>query len=77
MSSVFVKCPFLECPYHEKPEYTELDKFRKHLALDHDRYALYQLAFERGIIQDPIRYQNVSYVIKQVAEFSIVKEPLP
>ncbi len=76
MSSVFVICPFQDCPYHEKPEYTELDKFRRHLARDHDRYALYQLAFENGIIQDPIRYQNASYVIKQVAEFSIVRESL-
>jgi len=74
MSSVFVKCPFPDCSYHEKPEYTELEKFRRHLAQDHDRYALYQLAFDNGIIEDPIRFHNPNYVIQKIAEISRVKE---
>ena len=74
MSGVFVKCPFEGCPYHEKPEYTELARFRRHLAQDHDRYALFQFAFDNGIIEDPIRYQNANYVIQQVAEFSRVEK---
>ena len=71
---MFVRCLFPDCPHHEKPEYVELDKFRRHLAQDHDRYALYQLAFDNGIIDDPIRYHNASYVIQQVAEFSRVEK---
>jgi len=73
LSSVFVICPFLDCPFHTKSEYTDIDFFKRHLAQDHDRDALYQLAFDNGIIEDPIRYQSASFVIQQVANFSIVK----
>jgi len=73
LSNVFVKCPFEDCPHYDKPEYIELDRFRRHLARDHDRYDLYQFAYDKGIIQDPIRYHNPSYVIQRVAEISRVK----
>ena len=73
MSNVSVICPFLDCPFHKKSEYTDIDFFKRHLALAHDRDALYQLAFDNGIIEDPIRYQSASFVIQQVANFSIVE----
>lgn len=73
MSNVHVICPFEDCLHHKKIQYTELDKFRRHLARDHDRYDLYQFAFDKGIIQDPIRFHNPSYVIQKIADFSRVK----
>ena len=72
MSSVRVVCQIPGCKHFGKIEYTELDRFRRHLALEHDRYDLYQFAYDKGIIQDPIRYQSISYVIQQVAEISRV-----
>lgn len=72
MSNVRVICPFEDCSHHSKPEYTELDNFRRHLAQDHDRNDLFQLAYKKGIIDDPIRFHNHSYVIQKIAEFSIV-----
>jgi len=51
----------------------ELDRFRRHLAQDHDRYDLFQLAFDEGIIDDPIRCHNHSFVIQQIAEISRVE----
>ena len=75
MSNVFVICQIEGCKFFNKVEYIELDRFRRHLACDHDRYDLYQLAYDKGIIQDPIRYHNPSFVIQQIAEISRVKGP--
>jgi len=47
--------------------------FERHLARDHDRNELFQFAFQKGIIEDPIRFHNLSYVIQQIAELSRVK----
>jgi len=74
LSGVFVCCRIEGCTHYNKPQYAELARFRRHLAQDHDRYALFQFAFDNGIIEDPIRYQNASYVIQQVAEFSRVEK---
>jgi len=73
LSNVFVICQIEGCKLFNKVEYIELDRFRRHLARDHDRYDLYQLAYDKGIIQDPIRYHNPSYVIQQIAELSRVE----
>jgi len=70
MSTVAVSCPFEDCPYFGKIEYVELKRFRRHLAQDHDRNDLFQLAFKLGIIQDSLRFHNHSYIIQQVAEIS-------
>lgn len=68
-----------ECEINEdskcfgKVIHTEYSMFKRHLVYDHDRSDVYQFAFQKGIIQDPIRYHNLSYVIQQIAEFSRVK----
>ena len=72
MSGVFVCCRIRGCTLYGKKQYMELDRFRRHLAQDHDRYDLFQLAFDEGIIDDPIRCHNHSYVIQQIAEISRV-----
>ena len=71
---VFVVCKIPGCKLFNKVEYVELDRFRRHLALDHDRYDLYQFASDQGLIDNPIRYHNLNSVIKQVVEFSRVSE---
>ncbi len=72
MTGVFVSCPFEDCKHFGKVEYMELARFRRHLAQDHDRNDLFRLAYKKGIIDDPIRFHNHSYVIQKIAEFSIV-----
>lgn len=53
--------------------HAEYSMFKRHLVYDHDRSDIYQFAYRKGIIQDPIRYHNLSYVIQQIAEISRVK----
>ena len=72
MTGVFVSCPFEDCKLFGKVQYMELKRFRLHLAMDHDRNDLFRLAFEKGIIDDPIRYHNHSFVIQKIAEISKV-----
>ena len=74
MSSVLVVCRISGCKQFGKVKYTELHRFRRHLALDHDRKDLYQFAYDYGIIEDPSHYHNTSYVLQQVAEFSRVEK---
>ena len=76
MSTVAVSCPFEDCPHFGKIEYVELDRYRRHLAQDHDRADLIQLAIKMGIIQDPLHFHNHSYVIQQIAEISKVSGDL-
>ena len=73
MSSAFFSCPFEDCKHFGKTEYIEHSAFKNHLVRDHDRYDLFKLAFQKGIIEDPIRYHNSSYVIQKISEFSKVK----
>ena len=72
MGSASFSCPFEDCKHFRKVQYVEYSLFKKHLARDHDRYEIYQLAYQKGIINDPIRYHNSSYVIQQIAEISRV-----
>ncbi len=76
MSTEAVICPFEDCKHFGKVEYVELKRFRYHLARDHDRVDLVQFAFEKGIIQDPTKYHNHSYIIKKIAELSKVNGDL-
>jgi len=72
VSTEAVICPFEDCKHFGKIEYVELKRFRYHLARDHDRANLVQFAFEKGIIQDPAKYHNDSYIIQKIAELSKV-----
>ena len=72
MASCFFECKIEDCKHFGKVQYVEYSLFKKHLARDHDRYEIYQLAYQKGIINDPIRYHNSSYVIQQIAEISRV-----
>jgi len=72
VSTEAVICPFEDCKHFGKIEYVELKRFRYHLARDHDRADLVQFAFEKGMIQDPTKYHNHSYIIQKIAEFSKV-----
>lgn len=72
MSAAAVVCPFEDCKHFGKIEYVELKRFRRHLAQDHDRNDLLQFAFQKGIIQDPTKYHNDSYIIQKIAEISKV-----
>ena len=74
MSGISVDCPFEDCPHHGITEYVELNRFKRHLAQDHDRYDLVQFAFKIGIIEDPIHYHNDSYIIQKIAEYSKVNK---
>jgi len=70
MSSAFFECQFEDCKQFGKVQYVEYSLFKRHLARDHDMHELLQLAFQKGIIEDPIRYHNSRYVIQQIAEIS-------
>jgi len=70
VTSSFVSCRIEGCKLFGKIEYMELERFRRHLAQDHDRYDLFKLAYEVGIIYGPIRHHNHSFVIQQIAEIS-------
>ena len=74
MSSAKFSCLLEDCKYFGKVQYVEYSLFKKHLARDHDRYDLYRLAFQKGIIDDPTRYHNPSYVIQKIADLCIIKE---
>jgi len=74
MTAVEVSCPLPDCPHFGKTEYVELDMYRRHLARDHDRADLIELAFKMGIIQDPLRFHNHSYIIQQIALLSQVQQ---
>ena len=74
LSCVFLVCQIPGCKHYGKVAYAELDKFRQHLAINHDRKDLYQFAYDKGIIEDPTHYHNASYVIQQIAEFSRVEK---
>jgi len=49
VSSFHVACPVEDCGIIA---YVELDRFKRHLAVDHDRADLVQVAFQKGIVQD-------------------------
>ena len=67
MSSAFVSCPFEECRYYGKLEYSEIGFFENHLALEHDFIELYQLALEKGIIRNRFQIQSLNFVVKRIA----------
>jgi len=73
MSSIHVSCPFEDCKLFGIIEYVELNRFMRHLVQDHDRDDLLQLAFQKGIIQDPTKYHNHSYIIQKIAKISIIR----
>jgi hypothetical protein len=76
MTTVAVSCPFEDCRHFGQIVYVELSRYKRHLAVDHDRYELRQLAFRKGIIQDSIRYHNDSYIIQKIAEISKINGDL-
>jgi len=65
--SVFVSCPFEECRYYRKLEFSEISFFERHLASEHDFIELYQLALEKGIIRNRFQIQSLSFVVKRIA----------
>jgi len=67
MSSAFVSCPFEECEYYGKLEYSEISYFERHLASEHDFIELYQLALEKGIIRNKFQIQSLNFVVKRIA----------
>ncbi len=73
MSGCFVIEPFEDCPFFSKVRFTELTFFKKHLVLHHDFNELLKFAFNKGLIQDPIRYHSKNFVIDRIAEFCKVK----
>jgi len=72
LSSGFVSCPFEECEYYGKSEFAEMDFFLQHLASKHDNIELYNLAFEKGIIKDPLKKHSLSFVVRKIAKISRV-----
>jgi len=74
LSSCYFVDPFEDCPFFDKKEYSEKVFFKKHLALYHDFNDLLKFAFNKGLIQDPIRYHNKIFVINRIAEFCKVKK---
>jgi len=74
MSTVAFSCRLDDCKHFGKIEYAEPNQFMRHLAQDHDRDDLFQLAFKLGIIQDPLRFHNHSYIIQQIARLSMVHQ---
>ena len=73
MTSHSVSCPFEDCKLFGIIEYVELNRFKRHLAADHDRADLVQFAYKKGIIEDRIKYYNHSYIIQKIAEICKVK----
>jgi len=67
MSSAFVSCPFEECEYYGKLEYSEIRYFERHLASEHDLIELYQLALEKGIIRNRFQIQSLNFVVRRIA----------
>ncbi|HEV2193424.1 MAG TPA: hypothetical protein VGR54_07405 [Nitrosopumilaceae archaeon] len=74
MSSARFSCLIENCKHFGKVLYVEYSLFKKHLARDHDRDELYELAYRMGIIEDPFRYHNPSYVIQKIADLCVIKE---
>ena len=74
MSTVTVLCPVKGCKFSGKIVTVEFDHYMRHLARDHDRNDLIQLAFKLGIIQDPSGFHNYSYIIQQIARISKVRQ---
>ena len=74
MSTVKVSCPVKGCKFSGKIISVEFDHYMYHLARDHDRSDLVQLAFKIGIIQDPHGFHNYSYIIQQIARISKVRQ---
>ena len=72
MTAVPVLCPFEDCSHFGKIEHVELNRYERHLAHDHDRNDLFEFAIQKGIIQDPLRSHNFSYIIKKIAQFSTI-----
>lgn len=73
MSGCFFLEPFEECPFFAKVQYAEKSFFKKHLVLNHDFNDLVQFAFDKGLIQDPIRYHNRNFVLNQIIKFCKVE----
>ncbi len=71
-----VSCPFEDCKHYGIIEHVELNRFKRHLAADHDRNDLIQFAFQKGIIQDHTKFHNHSYIIKKIADISKVPRGL-
>jgi len=67
MSSAFVSCPFEECEYYGKLEYSEIAFFERHLASEHDFIELIDLAFQKGIIKNRFKIHSLNFVIKRIA----------
>ncbi len=73
MSSVKISCPVQGCKFYGKIINVEFCHYIRHLTKDHDRNELIQLSFKKGIIQNPLGYQNHSFIIQQIGQFSKVK----
>ena len=69
MSGCYIIEPFEDCPFSFKVQFTEIIFFKKHLALNHDFNDLLKFAFNKGLIDDPIRYHSKNFVINRIAEF--------
>ena len=72
MSSGFVSCPFEECDHYGKLKFVEMDFFIQHLASKHDYIELYNLAYEKGIIKDPLKKHSLSFVVRKIAKLFTV-----
>ena len=74
MSSFFIIEPFEDCPHFNKVQFTDPSFFKKHLATNHDFNELLKFAFNKGLIQDPIRYHNKAFVINRIVEFCRIRK---
>ncbi|MEX2192505.1 MAG: hypothetical protein WD717_03900 [Nitrosarchaeum sp.] len=72
MNAIAISCPFEDCKHFGKIIHVELDRYKKHLCLEHDKNDLLQFALAKGIIQDPSCYHNFSYIVQKIAEGSKV-----
>jgi len=68
LSSGFVTCPFEECKYFQRIEYTELGFFENHLILHHDYDELIYLALEKGIIKDRSEIRSLFSVVRKIVK---------
>jgi len=73
LSGYFFQGPFESCFCSAKIQYAEKSFIKKHLVLNHDFAELVQFAFDKGLIQDPIRYHNRSFVLNVIIDYCKVK----
>jgi len=67
-NNVPFSCPIEGCKWFDTIVYADSDAIKRHLYRDHDYADVEKFAFDRGIINDPVRFHNHGYVINQIVK---------